>query len=79
MFGLFRRKSPQDNSAAVIRELEHIYVLIAKLTVPIVADDVDAGYDMAIDEALDIIDGRIRFYINPTLFTDPTTDNTETV
>lgn len=66
MFGLFRRKPPPNNSAAIIAELEHIYRLIANRTVPIVADDFDAGYDMAIDEALDIIDDRIRFYLNPT-------------
>ena len=65
MFGLFRKK-PQDNSAAIIRELEHLYVLVAKLTVPVIADDVDAGYDMAIDEVLDIIDARVKYYLNPT-------------
>lgn len=65
MFGLFRKK-PQGNSAAIIKELHHLYALVAKLNIPVVADDVDAGYDMAIDEVLDIIDGRIRFHINPT-------------
>ena len=65
MFGLFR-KTPQDNSAAIIRELEHLYVLVAKLNVPVIADDVDAGYDMAIDEVLDIIDARVKYYLNPT-------------
>ena len=65
MFGLFRKK-PQDNSAAIIRELEHLYVLVAKLNVPVIADDVDAGYDMAIDEVLDIIDARVKYYLNPT-------------
>lgn len=66
MFGLFRKKLPENNSAVIIKELEHVYRLIANLNIPVVADDVDAGYDMAIDEALDIIDGRIRFYLNPT-------------
>lgn len=80
MFGLFRRKQkPKPDTAAIVRELEHVYVLVAKLNIPVIADDVDAGYDMAIDEALDIIDGRIRFYLNPTLYVDPTTDNTENV
>jgi hypothetical protein len=65
MFGLFRKK-PQDNSAAIIRELEHLYVLVAKLNVPVIADDVDAGYDMAIDEVLDIIDARVKYHLNPT-------------
>ena len=65
MFGLFRKK-PQDNSAAIIRELEHLYVLVAKLNVPVIADDVDAGSDMAIDEVLDIIDARVKYYLNPT-------------
>lgn len=65
MFGLFRKK-PQDNSAAIIRELERLYVLVAKLNVPVIADDVDAGYDMAIDEVLDIIDARVKYYLNPT-------------
>ena len=65
MFGLFRKK-PQDNSAVIIRELEHLYVLVAKLNVPVIADDVDAGYDMAIDEVLDIIDARVKYYLNPT-------------
>lgn len=66
MFGLFRRKPTPNNSAVIIKELEHIYRLIANLNIPTVADDFDSGYDMAIDEALDIIDGRIRFYLNPT-------------
>lgn len=66
MFGLFRKKLPENNSAVIIKELEYVYRLIANLNIPVVADDVDAGYDMAIDEALDIIDGRIRFYLNPT-------------
>lgn len=65
MFGLFRKK-PQDNSAAIIRELEHLYVLVARLNVPVIADDVDAGYDMAIDEVLDIIDARVKYHLNPT-------------
>ncbi len=65
MLGLFRKK-PQDNSAAIIRELEHLYVLVAKLNVPVIADDVDAGYDMAIDEVLDIIDARVKYHLNPT-------------
>ena len=65
MFGLFRKR-PQDNSAAIIRELEHVYVLVAKLNVPVIADDVDAGYDMAIDEVLDIVDARVKYYLNPT-------------
>jgi len=65
MFGLFRRK-PQTSTAVIVKELEHVYALIANLNIPVVADDVDAGYDMAIDEALDIIDGRIRFHLNPT-------------
>ena len=65
MFGLFRRKPP-NNSAVIINELKHVYGLIAKLNIPVVADDVDAGYDMAVDEALDIINDRIRFHLNPT-------------
>lgn len=65
MFGLFRKRPP-TNTAEIVKELEHVYALIARLNIPVVADDVDAGYDMAIDEALDIIDGRIRFYLNPT-------------
>jgi hypothetical protein len=72
MFGLFRKKLP-DNTASIVKELEHVHALIAKLNIPIVADDVDAGYDMAIDEALDMIDGRIKFYLTPTA------DNTETL
>lgn len=71
MFGLFRRKPPQDNAAVIISELEHVYGLIASLTIPVVSDDFDAAYDMAVDEALDIIDGRIRFYATPT----PTMEN----
>ncbi len=65
MFGLFRRK-PQTNAAVIIKELEHVYALVANLNIPVVADDVDAGYDMAVDEALDIINDRIRFHLNPT-------------
>ena len=65
MFGLFRRK-PQTNAAVIIKELEHVYALVSNLNIPVVADDVDAGYDMAVDEALDIINDRIRFHLNPT-------------
>ena len=66
MLGLFGKKPPQNNSAAIIKELEHVHRLIANLNIPTVTDDFDSGYDMAIDEALDIIDGRIRFHLNPT-------------
>lgn len=70
MFGLFRRKPP-NNTAAIIEELKHVYAEISKLNIPVVADDVDAGYDMAIDETLDIINDRIRHYLMT-----PTTENT---
>lgn len=78
MFGLFRRKAKPD-TALIVKELEHVYRLIASLNIPVVADDFDGGYDMAIDEALDMVDGRIRFHLNPTLYVDPATDNTENV
>lgn len=77
MFGIFRRK-PVDHTAPIITELEHVHALIARLNIPVVADDVDAGYDMAIDEALDLVQGRIRYYKNPTTdgSIDPTTEDT---
>ena len=66
MLWLFRKK-PSADTAAIIAELEHAYALVAKLNIPAVTDDFDSGYDMAIDEALDIIEGRIRFHKNPTM------------
>lgn len=65
MFNIFRKKEP-PNIAPVIGELKHLYHLISKLNIPVVADDVDAGYDMAIDEVLDLIKGRINYHKNPT-------------
>ena len=71
MFGLFRRKAKSD-TASLVNELQHVFVLVSKLNIPVVADDFDSGYDMAIDEVLDIIDARIRFHLNPA-----TEENTE--
>lgn len=66
MLWLFRKK-PSANTAVIIAELEHAYALVAKLNIPAVTDDFDSGYDMAIDEVLDLIEGRIKFHKNPTM------------
>ena len=55
----------EPDKKAVVDELRHLYGLICSLNIPVVADDVDAGYDMAVDEVLDLISGRIDFYENP--------------
>jgi len=49
-------------SSLIKDELRHLYALIEKLNIPVVMDDHDAGYDTAIDEALEIINSRIQHY-----------------
>lgn len=61
MFDIFKKK-PLTSNQALIAELRHVYELIGKLNTPVIADDFDAGYDMAIDEALDMIEGRIKLH-----------------
>jgi hypothetical protein len=55
---------PTDRLASnlIKDELRHLYALIEKLNIPVVMDDHDAGYDTAIDEALEIINSRIQHY-----------------
>jgi hypothetical protein len=50
---ILRAKTTEVSTIAV---LDAIKERILKLNIPTVADDVDAGYDMAIDEVIDIID-----------------------
>lgn len=74
MFGFLRRKL-KTRSPEVVAELEHLSALIEKLSIPVVADDLDAGYDMAIDEVLDIIQGRINLLSGEPVNEDDTSGN----
>ena len=46
---------PRTKQVTALDALAHIKRAVERLNVPVVADDVDAGYDMAIDEVIDII------------------------
>lgn len=73
MFGLFRKKTPPE-IVPIVRELERVRSMIASLNISVVADDFDAGFDTAIDEVLNIIDGCIKSNIDPTLHVNSTTE-----
>jgi hypothetical protein len=61
----FKKKDADTNVTPLprnaVEELQHLYALIEKLNIPVIADDYEAGYDTAIDEVLDIVSGRIKF------------------
>jgi hypothetical protein len=68
MFGWKTQSKPAPVTATkldrslILDELRHLYALVEKLNIPVVADDYDAGYDTAVDEILDVIDGRIKYH-----------------
>jgi len=55
-------KKPEPDKAVIIAELKVVLAMIERLNIPVVADDYDAGYDTAIDEAIEIINDRISHY-----------------
>lgn len=54
---LHRKPSGKDAALAALRSIS---AQIEKLNIPVIADDQDAGYDMAIDEVLALIDDAIN-------------------
>lgn len=55
---LFQRTSGTEK--AIIAELRKLAKEVEKKNISIVMDDIDAGYDMAIDEVLELIDEAIN-------------------
>lgn len=55
---LFNKK--KTNAETAIIALRDLSVRIEKMNIPIIMDDQDAGYDMAIDEVLALIDDAIN-------------------
>lgn len=55
MFKWFRRKPPPQWMTAH-ETLLAIREQVERMNIPVVADDFDAGYDMAVDEVLVLID-----------------------
>ena len=53
------RKGPTSAEAA-LEALRRIREQIERLNIPVIMDDQDAGYDMAIDEVLVLIDDAIN-------------------
>lgn len=59
MFRRLFRKKPA-NTEIVLTVLQALSAEIQKKNIPVIADDIDAGYDMAIDEVLALIDEAIN-------------------
>lgn len=58
MFGWLRKKRPQTVTAE--QALIALRSRVEQMNIPVVADDFDAGYDMAIDEVLVLIDRTLN-------------------
>jgi hypothetical protein len=50
-----------------IEAVDYLMRRVEALNIPVVADDVDAGYDMAVDEVLDIIIDYRKVLSTPTV------------
>lgn len=50
----------QSKDEAVVAALAQLAALLEKRSIPVVMDDWDAGYDLAIDEALALINDAIN-------------------
>lgn len=50
----------QSKDEAVVAALTQLAALLEKRSIPVVMDDWDAGYDLAIDEALALINDAIN-------------------
>ena len=59
---MFRRLfgGKPSNSQAVLAALRELRSNVERLNIPVIMDDQDAGYDMAVDEALALIDEAIN-------------------
>lgn len=54
----FQKK--QTSAGAVIAALQSLSAQVEKLNIPVIMDEQDAGYDMAIDEVLALISDAIN-------------------
>lgn len=59
MFRKLLHRKP-TNKEATLAALRGLSSKIEKMNIPVIADDQDAGYDMAIDEVLVLIDDAIN-------------------
>lgn len=58
MLRWLRRQAAHDQSAHQV--LLTLRERVERMNIPVVADDYDAGYDMAVDEVLALIDGLLK-------------------
>lgn len=56
MFGWLRKKPQPAADVSVIGVLLMLREHVERMNIPVVKDDYDAGYDMAVDEVLVLID-----------------------
>lgn len=61
LLGLFRTPRPKVEPSAR-QVLDDIRRLVETKNIPVIMDDVDAGYDMAVDEILDLIEDYQRLH-----------------
>ena len=59
---LFR---PRIKPVTALEAITHVRAAVERLNISVVADDVDAGYDMAIDELIDILDDYKKLLSTP--------------
>lgn len=59
MFRRLFQKKPANNEAA-LEALKSLRSSVEKMNIPVIMDDQDAGYDMAVDEVLALIDEAIN-------------------
>lgn len=59
---MFRRffQKKQTSAGAAIAVLQSLSAQVEKMNIPVIMDDQDAGYDMAIDEVLALISDAIN-------------------
>lgn len=53
---LLDRPQHHHEITAMLDAARYIRMQVEKLNIPVIADDVDAGYDMAIDEVISLIE-----------------------
>lgn len=61
----FLHKKP-SNKEAVLAALGNLKKRVEAMNIPVIADDQDAGYDMAVDEVLALIDDAINQTVSNT-------------
>lgn len=57
MFGWFRKKAAPEKTAR--QALIELRDRVEMMNIPVIADDFDAGYDMAVDEVLVLINNAL--------------------